>query len=65
VSRSQSLVADALVRGGLDQRAAWVDDWYDVSPTLRWILLHLIREYARHSGHADLLRESVDGLTGE
>jgi uncharacterized damage-inducible protein DinB len=33
--------------------------------TLRWILCHLIEEYARHNGHADLLRESIDGLTGE
>lgn len=33
--------------------------------SLRWILLHLIQEYARHLGHADLLREAVDGQTGE
>ncbi|MDQ3358652.1 MAG: DinB family protein [Actinomycetota bacterium] len=32
---------------------------------MRWILLHLIREYARHIGHADLLQGSVDGRTGE
>jgi uncharacterized damage-inducible protein DinB len=32
---------------------------------LRWILVHLIEEYARHNGHADLLRESVDGQVGE
>jgi hypothetical protein len=32
---------------------------------LRWILLHMIEETARHNGHADLLRESVDGATGE
>ncbi len=31
---------------------------------LRWILLHMIEEYARHNGHADLIRESVDGATG-
>ena len=35
------------------------------APSLRWILVHLIEEYARHNGHADLLRESVDGLSGE
>jgi hypothetical protein len=35
------------------------------SPSLRWILLHLIEEYARHNGHADILRESIDGHTGE
>ena len=33
--------------------------------SLRWILLHLIEETARHVGHADLLREAVDGQTGE
>jgi hypothetical protein len=33
--------------------------------SLRWILLHMIEEYARHNGHADLLREAVDGETGE
>ena len=32
---------------------------------LRWILLHLIEEYARHNGHADLIRESIDGEVGE
>ena len=32
--------------------------------TLRWIYLHMIAEYARHNGHADLSRESVDGRTG-
>ena len=31
---------------------------------LRWILVHLIEEYARHNGHADLIRESIDGSTG-
>jgi hypothetical protein len=34
-------------------------------PSLRRILIDLIEEYARHVGHADLIRESVDGLTGE
>jgi hypothetical protein len=33
--------------------------------TLRWVYLHLIEEYARHNGHADLLREAIDGVTGE
>lgn len=32
--------------------------------TLRWILLHLVQEYGRHLGHADLIRESIDGRTG-
>jgi uncharacterized damage-inducible protein DinB len=33
--------------------------------SLRWILLHMIEETARHNGHADLLRESIDGGTGD
>jgi uncharacterized damage-inducible protein DinB len=33
--------------------------------SLRWILCHLIEEYARHNGHADLLRESIDGQSGD
>lgn len=32
---------------------------------LRWILVHMIEEYARHVGHADMLRESIDGETGD
>lgn len=33
--------------------------------SLRWILTHMIEEYARHNGHADLLREAIDGSTGD
>jgi uncharacterized damage-inducible protein DinB len=64
VARSRVLVADALAEGGLDRlaRRTWPDG---DAPSLRWILLHLVEEYARHNGHADLLREAVDGLTGE
>jgi hypothetical protein len=32
---------------------------------LRWVYLHMIEEYARHNGHADLLRERIDGATGD
>jgi hypothetical protein len=64
VARSRSLVAEALADGGLERlaRRTWPDG---EAPSLRWTLVHLIEEYARHNGHADLLRESVDGLTGE
>ena len=34
-------------------------------PSVRWVLVHLIEEYARHNGHADLLREAIDGVVGE
>jgi len=32
---------------------------------VRWVFLHMIEEYARHNGHADILRERIDGVTGE
>ena len=49
------------------------DDLDTLAPTaghhgpfhLRWILVHMIEEYARHCGHADLIRESIDGATGD
>lgn len=37
----------------------------DPPPSLRWIMVHMIEEYARHNGHADFLRERIDGQTGE
>ncbi|MDQ3177053.1 MAG: DinB family protein [Actinomycetota bacterium] len=33
--------------------------------SMRWIVTHMIEEYARHNGHADMIRESIDGQTGE
>ena len=52
---------------------AGCDDLDTLAPTaghhgpfhLRWILVHMIEEYARHCGHADLIRESIDGATGD
>jgi uncharacterized damage-inducible protein DinB len=64
VTHSRSRVAEALADGGLEQPAKRV--WSDGrAPSLRWIVVHMIEEYARHNGHADLLRELVDGQTGE
>jgi uncharacterized damage-inducible protein DinB len=63
-TRSRAVVSEALAAGGLDQLAQRV--WRDGrAPSLRWIMCHMIEEYARHNGHADLIRESLDGLTGE
>lgn len=64
VQRSRNALELALSHGGLDQpaRRPWDDG---TAPSLRWILVHMIEEYARHNGHADLLRESVDGEVGE
>ena len=65
VARSRALVADVLADGGLDRLAVWVDVSCGVAPSLRYVLVHLVEEYARHAGHADLLRGAIDGLTGE
>jgi uncharacterized damage-inducible protein DinB len=47
-----------------------LDDTFKVPETdkifdLRWVYIHMIEEYARHNGHADILREQVDGVTGD
>jgi hypothetical protein len=64
VGRSRTLVSEAIADGGLDRLAAFT--WPDGrTPSLRRLLMDMIEEYARHVGHADLLRESVDGLVGE
>ncbi|MGW7446361.1 DinB family protein [Kitasatospora sp. NPDC054795] len=64
VDRGRELTADQPLdaAGPLPPQAAAVIGADSVS--LRWILVHLIEEYARHNGHADLLRECVDGVTG-
>ena len=64
VARSRSAVTEALAGGGLEQLARYTTSSGE-SPSLRRILIDMIEEYARHVGHADLIRESVDGLTGE
>ena len=64
VSRSRDQLSRALVEDGLNQPA--LRGLPDARiPTARWIVLHMIEEYARHNGHADLIREVVDGLVGE
>lgn len=63
VARSEAAVNEALADGGLDRPLA-ISEWSE-RPNLRRVLVDLIEEYARHTGHADLIRESIDGLVGE
>ncbi len=52
-------------RHGLDETFTTVTRAGDtLTYDLRWVYLHMVEEYARHLGHADLLRERIDGLTG-
>jgi len=64
VARSRRRVAAALAAGGLDQ-LVHVSDGEGHHASLRRLLCDLVEEYGRHTGHADLLREAVDGRTGE
>jgi hypothetical protein len=65
IGRSRVELAAALADGGLDQPLTSITDDEGRSPNLRRLLLDTLEEYARHAGHADIIRESVDGLTGE
>jgi uncharacterized damage-inducible protein DinB len=56
-ARAIEAAAPSLEVTGTSRRGSIVD--------LRWIMIHMIEEYARHNGHADLLRELVDGSVGE
>ena len=64
VGRSRAAVAEALAEGGPEQLTRFTTP-DGRSPSLRRILVDLIEEYSRHVGHADLIRESVDGVVGE
>lgn len=64
VARSRARLDAALADGGLDQLVdvSWPDGR---QASLRRLVFDLVEEYGRHTGHADLLREAVDGLVGE
>lgn len=68
VNRSRTIVKAQLSQGG----DAALSRTHPVLPwggqdrvSLRWVLAHMIEEYSRHNGHADLIREPIDGQTGE
>jgi hypothetical protein len=64
VNRSRECVSEALSADGVSQLARFTFP-DGQAPSLRRILVDLIEEYARHTGHADLLREAIDGRVGE
>jgi hypothetical protein len=55
---------DAVGALDLDARCP-CPDCGDDAPSLRWVYAHMIEEYARHNGHADLIREAIDGAVGD
>lgn len=60
---SDRIIEQALRGQGLNQLS--VQARHGEPRSLRWILVHLIEEHARHAGHADLLREAIDGAVGD
>jgi len=66
VEASNRIIQEVLAEDGLDRLSARESRRLDEEKfSLRWIIVHMIEEYARHNGHADLLREAIDGTTGE
>ncbi|WP_265444034.1 DinB family protein [Flexivirga meconopsidis] len=65
VRLADEVLQPALRNGGLGALSAQRSRRENEEFSLRWIVVHLIEEYARHNGHADLIRQSVDGATGE
>jgi uncharacterized damage-inducible protein DinB len=61
--RAEVAFAEAFVADTPDLTATGEDPWRG-TVSLRWVLVHMIEEYARHNGHADLLRERIDGAIG-
>jgi Protein of unknown function (DUF664) len=65
VRRADAVIEEALARGGLDAASQKKDGREGTPFSLRRNIVHMIEEYARHNGHADLIRQSIDGATGE
>jgi uncharacterized damage-inducible protein DinB len=61
--RSRAAVAE--VGGDVEVRSVATDRRTGEPFSLRWILIHMVEETCRHNGHADLLREAIDGVVGE
>ena len=64
VDRAREITAAARP-DDLAQHVGTSQYWLGFQPSMRWILTHMVEEYARHCGHADLLREAIDGSTGD
>lgn len=61
--RAEVAFADRFVAAAPHLDVVGEDGWRG-TVSLRWVLIHMVEEYARHNGHADLLRERIDGARG-
>jgi uncharacterized damage-inducible protein DinB len=62
--RAEMDTSDAIIAGADLDTSQYHPRW-EATISVRWVIVHLIEEYARHNGHADLIRECVDGATGD
>ena len=60
-ARARAAADKAIEEVGLEQTGT---AWFGDAVTMRWVLIHMIEETARHNGHLDILREMLDGTTG-
>ncbi|MEU7577138.1 DinB family protein [Streptomyces sp. NPDC041068] len=61
--RAEVEFAEKFVEAAADLDVEGQDSWLG-AVSLRWVLMHMVEEYARHNGHADLIRERIDGAVG-
>jgi uncharacterized damage-inducible protein DinB len=60
--RARSAADQAINEVDLDQTGT---AWFGGAVSMRWVLIHMVEETARHAGHVDILRELIDGMTGD
>lgn len=60
--RARAAADEAIAELDLDDRGT---AWFGDAVSMRWVLIHMIEETARHAGHMDILRELIDGATGD
>jgi uncharacterized damage-inducible protein DinB len=61
-ARARAAADKAIEEIGLEQTGT---AWFGDAVTMRWVLIHMIEETARHAGHVDILRELIDGRAGD
>jgi uncharacterized damage-inducible protein DinB len=60
--RARAAADQAIAEVGLEETGT---AWFGEPVTMRWVLIHMVEETARHAGHVDILRELIDGMTGD
>ena len=61
-ARARAAADKAIEEVGLEQTGT---AWFGDAVTMRWVLIHMVEETARHAGHVDILRELIDGMAGD